>query len=116
MAAVKQVIDLPAADPMAPGIFRLATPGEFAGMLGKAGLTDITDQEFLGEWSYGSTEQYYTSLMEIAAPIQNLMATLSEAQRLEVKHRIIKAASQFQRGAHITFPIAVRMIAGRKPG
>jgi len=116
MAAVKQVIDLPSTDPMAPGIFRLATPGEFAGMLGKAGLTDITDQEFLGEWSYGSTEQYYTSLMEIAAPIQNLMATLSEAQRLEVKHRIIKAASQFQRGAHITFPIAVRMIAGRKPG
>lgn len=116
MAAVKQVIDLPPTDPMAPGIFRLATLGEFAGMLEKAGLTDITDQEFLGEWSYGSTEQYYTSLMEIAAPIQNLMTTLSEAQRLEVKHRIIKAASQFQRGAHITFPIAVRMIAGRKPG
>ena len=82
----------------------------------KAGLADITDQEFLGEWSYGSTDQYYMSLMEIAAPIQNLMATLSEAQRLEVKHRIIKAASQFQRGARITFPIAVRMIAGRKPG
>lgn len=116
MAAVKQVIDLPAADPMAPGIFRLATPGEFAGMLEKAGLTDITDQEFLGEWSYGSTDQYYTSLMEIAAPVQNLMATLSETQRLEVKHLIIKAASQFQRDARITFPIAVRMIAGRKPG
>jgi ubiquinone/menaquinone biosynthesis C-methylase UbiE len=116
MAAVKQVINLPPTDPMAPGIFRLATPGEFAGMLEKAGLTDITDQEFLGEWSYGSTDQYYTSLMEIAAPIQNLMATLSETQRLEVKHRIIKAASQFQRGARITFPIAVRMIAGRKPG
>ncbi len=116
MASVQQVIDLPPADPMAPGIFRLATPGEFAGMLEKAGLADITDQEFLGEWSYGSTDQYYMSLMEVAAPIQNLMATLSETQRLEVKHRIIKAASQFQRGAGITFPIAVRMIAGRKPG
>ncbi len=116
MASVKQVIDLPPTDPMAPGIFRLATPGEFAGMLEKAGLADITDQEFLGEWSYGSTDQYYMSLMEVAAPIQNLMATLSETQRLEVKHRIIKAASQFQRGAGITFPIAVRMIAGRKPG
>ena len=59
---------------------------------------------------------YLHVALEIAAPIQNLMTTLSEAQRLEVKHRIIKAASQFQRGAHITFPIAVRMIAGRKPG
>ncbi len=116
MTAVKQVIDLPPTDPMAPGIFRLAKHGEFAGMLERAGLTDVTDQEFLGEWSYGSTDEYYTSLMEIAAPIQNLMATLSETQRLEVKRLIIKAASQFQRGAHITFPIAVRMIAGRKPG
>jgi hypothetical protein len=110
------VIDLPATDPMAPGIFRLAKPGDLAGMLEKAGLVDIADEEFLGEWSYGSTDEYYTSLMEIAAPVQNLMATLSEAQRLEVKHLIIKAASQFQRGARITFPIAVRMVAGRKPG
>ncbi|HEX5545525.1 MAG TPA: methyltransferase domain-containing protein, partial [Nitrospira sp.] len=55
MAAVKQVIDLPPTDPMTPGIFRLAKPGEFAGMLERAGLTDVTDQEFLGEWSYGST-------------------------------------------------------------
>lgn len=116
MAAVKQIIDLPPTDPMAPGIFRLAQPGDFADMLERAGLTDITDQEYLGEWSYGSTDEYYTSLMEIAAPIQNLMATLSETQRQEVKRLITNAASQFQRGAHITFPIAVRMIAGRKPG
>lgn len=116
MAAVKQVIALPPTDPMAPGIFRLAQPGDFAGILERAGLIDITDQEFLGEWSYGSTDEYYTSLMEIAAPIQNLMATLSETQRLEVKRLIIKAASQFQRGARITFPIAVRMVAGRKHG
>ena len=116
MAAVKQMIDLPATDPMAPGIFRLAKPGDLAGMLEKAGLADIADEEFLGEWSYGSTDEYYTSLMEIAAPVQNLMATLSEAQRMEVKQLIIKAASQFQRGARITFPIAVRMVAGRKPG
>lgn len=116
MAAVKQVIDLPPPDPMAPGIFRLAQPGDFAGMLERAGLTDITDQEFFGEWSYGSADEYYTSLMEIAAPVKNLMTTLSETQRLEVKRLIIEAASQFQRGDHITFPIAVRMVAGRKPG
>lgn len=116
MAAVKQVVDLQPADPMGPGIFRLAKPGDFAGMLEAAGLADITDQEFLGEWSYGSPDEYYTSLMEIAAPVQNLMETLSETQRQEVKRLILKAASQFQRGARITFPIAVRMVAGRKPG
>lgn len=116
LTAVKQVIDLPPPDPTAPGIFRLAKPGDFAGMLESAGLTNITDQEFLGEWSYSSPDEYYTSLMEIAAPVQNLMVTLSEAQRQEVKRLIINAAAEYQRGARITFPIAVRMVSGRKPG
>lgn len=115
MAAIKQVIDLPPPDPAAPGIFRLAKPGELAGMLQQAGLVDVTDHEFLGEWSYASADEYYTSLMEIAAPVQNLMAKLSEAQKQDVKQRILEAASQFRHGNRITFPLAVRMVAARKP-
>lgn len=115
MAAIKQVIDLPPPDPTAPGIFRLAQPGELAGLFQHAGLADVHDQEFLGEWSYASADEYYTSLMEIAAPVQNLMAKLSEAQKQDVKQRILEAASQFRRGERMTFPLAVRMVAARKP-
>lgn len=115
MATIKQVIDLPPPDPAAPGVFRLAIPGDLAGMFQQAGLIDVSDQEFLGEWSYGSADEYYTSLMEIAAPVQNLMATLTEMQRQNVKQHLLKAASQFRRGERITFPLAVRMVAARKP-
>jgi enediyne biosynthesis protein CalE5 len=115
MAAIKQLIELPPPDPTAPGIFRLAKPGELADLFQQAGLIDVTDQEFLGEWSYASAEQYYTSLMEIAAPVQNLMAKLSEAQKQEVKRLILQAASQFTRGDRIAFPLAVRMVSARKP-
>ena len=115
MEAVKQVVELPLPDPTAPGIFRLAKPGDLAGMLQQAGLVDVTDQEFLAEWSYTSAEEYYTSLLEIAAPIQNLMATLSVNQIQEVRRLIIQAATPFQRGNRITFPITVRMVAARKP-
>ncbi len=115
LQAIGQVIDLPPPDPAAPGIFRLATPGDLAGMLQQAGLTDVTDQEFLAEWSYASAEDYYTSLTEIAAPIQNLMAKLSDAQQRDAKRLIIHAASNYRRGDRITFPIAVRMVAARKP-
>ena len=115
MEAVKKVVELPLPDPTAPGIFRLAKPGDLAGMLQQAGLVDVTDQEFLAEWSYTSADEYYTSLMEIAAPIQNLMATLSAPQIQEVRRLIIQAATPFQRGNRITFPITVRMVAARKP-
>lgn len=115
MATIKQVIDLPPPDPNAPGIFRLAKPGELADLLQQAGLVDLAEQEFVGEWAYDSGEQYYTSLMEIAAPVQNLMAKLTDAQKLDVKTRLIQAASHYQRGGRIIFPLAVRMVAARKP-
>ncbi len=84
-------------------------------MFQQAGLADATDQEFLAEWSYASADEYYTSLMEIAAPVQNLMAKLTESQQQDVKQRIIQAASNYKRGNRIVFPMAVRMVAGRKP-
>ena len=115
MAAMKQVFDLPPPDPTAPGIFRLAKPGELAGMLQEAGLVDITEQEFLAEWSYESPEHYYSTMMEIAAPVQNSMAGCSDSQRQEVKRLILEAASAYRQGDRITFPIAVRVVAGRKP-
>jgi enediyne biosynthesis protein CalE5 len=115
MEAVKKVVDLPPPDPMAPGIFRLAKPGDLAGMLQQAGLIDVTDQEFLAEWSYASAEEYYTSLLDIAAPIQNLMATLTTLQVQEVRRLITQSASQYQRDNRITFPLAVRIVAARKP-
>jgi hypothetical protein len=114
IAAIKQVMNLPPHDPTAPGIFRLETPGELAGMLQAAGLSDVTDQEFLGEWSYESADQYYTSMMEIAAPVQNLMAKLSDSQRQQVKRLILEAAAQFRQGDRLIFPIAVRVVAGRR--
>jgi len=115
MEAIKKVVELPPPDPTAPGIFRLATPGDLAGMMQQAGLIDVTEQEFLAEWSYASADEYYTSLMEIAAPVQNLMARLSAAQIQEVRRLITQAATSYQRGNRITFPIAVRIVAARKP-
>jgi enediyne biosynthesis protein CalE5 len=114
MEAIKKVVELPPPDPTAPGIFRLAKPGELAGMLQQAGLVDVMEQEFLAEWSYASAEEYYASLVELAAPIQNLMATLSADQSQRVKQLILEAVSQYQRVNRIIFPIAVRMVAARK--
>jgi ubiquinone/menaquinone biosynthesis C-methylase UbiE len=115
MEAIKKVVELPPPDPTAPGIFRLAQPGDLSGLLHQAGLVEVADQEFLAEWSYASAEEYYTSLTEIAAPVQNLMAKLSAAQVQEVRRLITQAATQYQRGNRVTFPLAVRVVAARKP-
>lgn len=113
---IKQFIEIPPPDPTAPGIFRLAKPGDLAGMLQPAGLVDISEQEFLGDVQFSVAEEYFSSLMDIAAPIQNLWTKLSPTQQTGARERIIQTAGQYRKGAVIALPIAVRMVAGRKPG
>lgn len=113
---IRQFIELPPPDPSAPGIFRLATPGELGGMLQQSGFVDISEQEFLGDVRFLAAEEYFSSLLDIAAPIQNLWTKLAAAQQTEARERIIQTAEQYRKGSVIALPIAVRMVAGRKPG
>lgn len=115
MDIIKQFVELPQADPGAPGIFRLAKPGELAGMLQQAGFVDISEQEFLGDVRFAAADQYFTSLMDIAAPIQNLWQQLSPTQQTEAKQRIIQTAGRHVKGSVIALPIDVRIVSGRKP-
>lgn len=115
LAVIKQFIELPPPDPAAPGIFRLAKPGDLAGMLRDAGFTSVTEEEFLADVRFPSGEEYYESLMDIAAPIQNLFAKLSEQQKTAARQRIITSLGQYHRPDGIALPIAVRMVAARKP-
>lgn len=113
---IKQFIELPSPDPTAPGIFRLAKPGELATMLQQAGFTDISDQEFLGDVRFHAADEYVSSLMDIAAPIQNLWAQLNPSQQVEAKQQIIRTVEQYRKSSVVALPIAVRMVAARKPG
>ncbi len=112
---IGQLIELPAPDPTAPGIFRLAAPGDLAGMFRQAGLQDVVDQEFLGEVELRSAQDYFTGLMDIAAPIQNLWAKLSPPQQQDAETQILQSVERYLRGSMVSLPIAVRVVAGRRP-
>ena len=115
LAVIKQFIELPPPDPTAPGIFRLAKPGDLAKMLQGTGFVNIVEEEYHAEVRFPSGEEYYESLMDIAAPIQNLFARLSEPQKTEARHRIIGSIGHYRGTDGIALPIAVRMVAARRP-
>ncbi len=115
ITVIKQFLDLPAPDPTAPGIFRLAKPGDLAGMLQQAGFMNLSEEEFIADVRFPSGEEYYASLMDIAAPIQNLFAKLSDQQKADARGRIVAAVDQYRRADGIALPIAVRIVAARKP-
>ena len=115
ITVIKQFIDLPPPDPTAPGIFRLAKPSDLAEMLRQTGFSNLSEEEFLADVRFSSGEDYYTSVMDIAAPIQNLFAKLSDEQKAAARSRIVASANQYRRTDGIALPIAVRMVAACKP-
>jgi ubiquinone/menaquinone biosynthesis C-methylase UbiE len=115
ITVIKQFLDLPQPDPTAPGIFRLAKPGDLAGMLQQAGFTNLSEEEFIADVRFPSGEEYYASLMDIAAPIQNLFAKLSDQQKADARGRIVTSVDQYRKADGFALPIAVRMVAARKP-
>jgi ubiquinone/menaquinone biosynthesis C-methylase UbiE len=115
ITVINQFLDLPQPDPTAPGIFRLAKPGDLAGMLQQAGFTNLSEEEFVADVRFASGEEYYASLTDIAAPIQNLLAKLSDQQKIDARGRIITSVDQYRQSDGIALPIAVRMVAARKP-
>lgn len=115
MDVIKTITPLPPPDPEAPGIFRLAKPGDLAGMMERAGLALLSDDEFTAEVTYATAEEFFRSMMDIAAPIQNLFATLTPEQKTEAEQGIVKAVKEYRRQQGVALPIAVRIVSARKP-
>ena len=115
MDVIKTITPLPPPDPEAPGIFRLAKPGDLAGMMERAGLALLSDDEFTAEVTYATAEEFFRSMMDIAAPIQNLFATLTPEQKTEAERGIVKAVKEYRRQQGVALPITVRIVSARKP-
>ena len=84
-------------------------------MMERAGLAPLSEEEFVADVIYATAEEFFSSLMDIAAPIQNLLATLTGDQKTRAKHGIIEAVNRYGHQGQIVLPIAVRMVAARKP-
>ena len=111
---IKRFIELPPPDPEAPGIFRLAKPGDLAGFAKDAGLIFVGEEEFTAEVRFSSARDYYDSLIDMAAPIQNLFAKLSPEQKRRAEQYILDAADAYRHHKMVTLPIAVRFVTARK--
>ena len=112
---LKQFLDIPTPAPNQPWIFRLAKAGDLSGMVEQTGLQGLADEELPGESEFASGEEFLTSVLEVAAPIQGLFAKLTPGQRTEAESLIKQEANRYRRGHGIFLPMTIRVVVGRKP-
>ena len=77
-------------------------------MMEGAGLAPLSEEEFLADVTYSTAEEFFSSLMDIAAPFQNLFATLTAEQKMEAERGIMDRREWISPPRPIVLPIAAR--------
>lgn len=113
-AVTRELLKMPPPDPGQPGIFHMAAPGKLASLVSAAGLKVVADLEIATDAAWESADEYFTSLMEIAAPIQTLFSKLSSDQKKAAETEIKQRAGRYAHNGKVILPAEVRVLAARK--
>ena len=98
-----EFVPMPPPDPTAPGIFRLAPPGELERVLRAAGFSDVRVEARPLVLSYSSLEEYWQIQTDLAAPLKAAMASLGAEDVGRLKARVFEAIAPHVEGGVVTF-------------
>ena len=96
-----EFMPMPPPDPTAPGVFRLAPPGEIERVLTAAGFSAIAIEPRPITLRYASLEEYWQIMTDLAAPLRAAIATLSAADVARLKTRVFEALKTHMDGASV---------------
>jgi ubiquinone/menaquinone biosynthesis C-methylase UbiE len=90
-----EFVPTPPPDPTAPGVFRLAPPGELERVLRAAGFSDIVVEPRPIVLTYASLDEYWEIQTSLAAPFRAAMATLNSSDVARLKARVFEALAPY---------------------
>ena len=106
-------MELPPPDPKAPGIFRLAPPGEFEGILRGAGLEDVLVESRPMIWAYDSPEEYWKIQIDLAAPLRAAIRTLPAESVDRLREDVLESLHPFTENGQVRLTATALCGTGR---
>jgi ubiquinone/menaquinone biosynthesis C-methylase UbiE len=114
MSAIRNNMHLPPPPPEAPGMFRCAKSGMIADLFGQAGLKQVSEKEVAGKFKSGSTDEYWTMMTEVAAPVVAALNTATEEAKAKIKEEVYEAVNERFPDGNIAFDASALVIYGEK--
>jgi len=105
-SVIGEFVPMPPPDPTAPGVFRLAPPGELERVLAAGGFTKIDVTPRPMTLTYASLEEYWQIQTDLAAPLRAAIATLGAADVARLKARVFEALVPYMDGAAVRLAAA----------
>jgi ubiquinone/menaquinone biosynthesis C-methylase UbiE len=113
-AAIASEVEMPAADPDAPGMYRWAQPGAISERFRDAGLKDVREWDVPALMVTDSPEQYWHLVQELTAPVVAALNQVDDAARERITSKVIESAKAYESDGKIRLPGMARCIVGTK--
>lgn len=94
MGTINKNMVLPPPPAGAPGMFRCSKEGLISGIFGQAGLKNISVKEVAGKMNCKTTDVYWNSMNEVAAPVVAALSSADEAMKEKIKQEVYQAVHQ----------------------
>jgi SAM-dependent methyltransferase len=108
--------DVPPPDPAAPGVFRLAGPGQLAALFTAAGARDVRDGrlDFVMEAPIG-LDEFWPFLLRLAAPMRALVAAQAPDVQREMAAAVRRDVAPYFRERAMRFPAEMVVVRALSP-
>ena len=97
-----EFVPTPPPDPTAPGVFRLAPPGELERVLKAGGFSGVAIEARPITLVYGSLEEYWQIQTDLAAPLRAALASLSAEKIGQLKAKVFEALTPHLDGTKVS--------------
>lgn len=114
IGAIAANVEMPAAPPDAPGLFRCAAPGFMASAYREAGLRHVVEKEVAGDVSFTTPQQYWDFMTEVAAPVVAGLSRADAPTRAKIEHVVFDLAQRTSPDGTAHFPWSALTICGVK--
>jgi ubiquinone/menaquinone biosynthesis C-methylase UbiE len=112
--ALSNHLEMPQPPPGAPGIFRCAKPGFIKELFEKAGFKNVKEEIFSDKIDYGSAEQYWQFMTDIAAPVVSALNKANEATRRKIKNEVFETCNKMLRDGKLVIEYSAIIISAEK--
>ena len=111
---ISNYIEMPQPPPGMPGIFRCAKPGLIKTLFGNAGFKNVKEEIISDKTDYGSAEQYWQFMTDIAAPVVSALSKADKATRQKIKDEVFEACNKMLTNGKLIIEYSAIIISGEK--
>jgi SAM-dependent methyltransferase len=117
MRALMEHFDAPPPDLDAPGLWAFRDPDRLRGMLSNAGLGGVKVERLEMVERFGSLDEGWSYLSDLAGPLQAMLASLSDEDRIAVRERIAEGAAPYTNAdGSVELPATINVAVATRPG